>query len=437
MRATSPQAVQAAYSPFRDFAGRVPESFWVSLVYFNLYRVAVAAVFLGSALVYHDELTLGQHNLPMFLTVCAGYLGIACAFQAGMKLWHEQFNLHLTVHAMVDIVAITLLMYASGGMKSGLGVMLLVSITGASLVAPRRLTFLYAALASIAALFEQGYWMLLEETPTGSFLQPALLSIGYFVTAGITGQLAQRVVANEELARKRGRELQNQLRVNQLVIGDMQDGVLVLDREARVVQSNPQGARLLGVEPLAGMALAQALPDALPHWHAWRHDPAVAGPERPSVCDLTVRGRDLRLRFIDTGTEEGFTVAFVEDVERIAGAGAAVEARRAGPPDGQHGARDPQSAGFDQPCVGVARRIAGGRHAAPPGAHHRTTTRGASTALVTGACWTRAWQQPARVGRSRSACSGVPIRRLRGRDVGGNRRLPVRNSSSSKSPAMR
>jgi two-component system sensor histidine kinase PilS (NtrC family) len=316
MRATSPQAVQAAYSPFRDFAGRVPESFWVSLVYFNLYRVAVAAVFLGSALVYHDELTLGQHNLPMFLTVCAGYLGIACAFQAGMKLWHEHFNLHLTVHAMVDIVAITLLMYASGGMKSGLGVMLLVSITGASLVAPRRLTFLYAALASIAALFEQGYWMLLEETPTGSFLQPALLSIGYFVTAGITGQLAQRVVANEELARKRGRELQNQLRVNQLVIGDMQDGVLVLDRDARVVQSNPQGARLLGVEPLAGMALAQALPDALPHWHAWRHDPAVAGPERPSVCDLTVRGRDLRLRFIDTGTEEGFTVAFVEDVTR-------------------------------------------------------------------------------------------------------------------------
>src|SRR5262249_56163397 len=38
-------------------APSLPESFWVSLRYFNAYRIAVAALFLLSALVYGDKLS--------------------------------------------------------------------------------------------------------------------------------------------------------------------------------------------------------------------------------------------------------------------------------------------------------------------------------------------------------------------------------------------
>jgi len=299
--------------PIQIFVDRVPDSFWVSLGYFNLYRIAVAAVFLGTALVYHDELTIGQHNLPLFLYACSAYLVLACAFHAAMRLTRELFNLQLSLHVFADIVAITVLMYASAGMKSGLGVMLLISLTGAALVAPRRLTYLYAALAAIAVLIEQSYWVLVFDFPTNSFLQPGLLAIGYFATAGVTSQLAQRVVANENLARQRGRELRTQLRVNELVLGDMQDGVLVLDRDGRVAQANPQGARLLGLEPLAGASLAELIPDAAGRWAAWRRDAADRGA---ALVDVTARGRDLRVRFIDAGTEEEFTVVFIEDMTR-------------------------------------------------------------------------------------------------------------------------
>ena len=78
----------------------------------------------------------------------------------------DHFDLQLSLQAGLDIVAITLLMYASGGMRSGLGVMLLISLTGAAIVAPRRLAFLYAALATIALLLEQGYWVLAHDAPT-------------------------------------------------------------------------------------------------------------------------------------------------------------------------------------------------------------------------------------------------------------------------------
>ena len=292
---------------------KTPDSFWVSLRYFNIYRIAVVAVFLGSALFYHSDLPLGQHNLPLFLVACGAYLLVSCAFQAAMFLVRDRFNLQLSAHVFADIVAIAVLMYASGGMKSGLGVMLLISLTGAALVAPRRMTYLYAALAAIAVLIEQGYWVLVFDFPTNGFLQPGLLSIGYFATAGITSQLAQRVVANETLARQRGRELRSQQRVNQLELADMQDGVLVLDRGGRVTQANPQGGRLLNLKPLTGATLEELIPDAGETWRAWR----TASSNDPVTVDVSARGRDLRVRFIDSGTEEEFTVAFIEDLTRL------------------------------------------------------------------------------------------------------------------------
>src|SRR5690606_37198453 len=110
------------------------------------YRMVLAALFLGTVLIYGDELNLGSHRLTLFRYVAGAYLVLAAVFHGLLRDLRERFELQLTVHAGLDICAITLLMYASGGMRSGLGVMLLISLIGAAIVAPRRLTYLYAAL---------------------------------------------------------------------------------------------------------------------------------------------------------------------------------------------------------------------------------------------------------------------------------------------------
>jgi len=276
---------------------RIPDSFWISLRYFNLYRMALAGLFLGTTVVYDDAL-LGSHNLPLFRYVAAGYLFLGVVLHCVVRDLRDRFELQITLHAGLDIVAIALLMYASGGMRSGLGVMLLISLIGAALVAPRRLTFLYAALATIALLLEQGYWVLEHDAPSSSFLQPGLLAIGYFATGGVTSWLAARVAANERLARQRERELATQTRVNQLVIEDMHDGVLVLDRGGRVMQHNPQAQQLLGTPSLLGASIGGVVP-------------GFAGD-----AELEVAGRDIRLRPLDRGAGEEFSVLLVEDTSR-------------------------------------------------------------------------------------------------------------------------
>ena len=276
---------------------RIPEAFWISLRYFSYYRIALAAVFLGTALLYQDAVNLGARSVELFRYFAAGYLVCAVALHAMLRELRHKFELQVSLYVCLDIVAITLLMYASGGIKSGLGVMLLISLTGAAIVAPRRLTYLYAALASIALLLEQSYWVLGHDLPTAGFLQPALLAIGYFAIAGVTSWLAARVAANERLARQRGRELATQTRVNQLVIEDMNEGVLVLDRAGRVVQHNPQAQQLLGAANLLNARIESLVP-------------GFAGS-----AEIEVGGRDIRVRPLERGAEE-FSVLLVEDTTR-------------------------------------------------------------------------------------------------------------------------
>jgi two-component system sensor histidine kinase PilS (NtrC family) len=302
----------AGLPPLLQDRDRPRQSSWALLRYFNTYRIIIAGVFLGIVTAYGDTLSLGAHRLELFRSVAGAYLGLAILTHLLLSKVRLHFSLQVSWQVLLDVLAITLLMYASGGMRSGLGAMLLITMTGAAILAPaRRLIYFYAALAAIALLLEQGYWVLAHDALVASFFQPGVLAAGFFATAAMTAWLARRLAANESLARQRGRELKTQTMVNQLVIRDMQDGVVVLDRDGRVVQHNPQAGRLVGNDRLLGVELALVLPGFAGRWHAWRESHGSL----TTAADAELRGRDIRLRFLDAGTEE-FSVLFIEDTTR-------------------------------------------------------------------------------------------------------------------------
>lgn len=290
------------------------ESFWVSLSYFNYYRISVASVFLLAVLIYGDMLNLGSHAPRLFMAASGTYLVFAVLFQAVMRKWPVLFNLHLSVHVMTDISALVVLMYASSGFRSGIGVMLLISLAGAALVSRGALMLFYAALASIALLLEQSYWVLVHDASTANFLQPGLLSIGYFATALITNQLALRVIMNERVARQRGADLANQLRINQLVIRDVQDGILVVDANGLVRQQNPAVSGVLGRSAPELDQIEAYLPELATELSNWTDG---RGPDIVTL-QLPDSGRLVRARFVGAGVDGGsFTLVFLEDLSRL------------------------------------------------------------------------------------------------------------------------
>lgn len=292
----------------------VPASFWTSLRFFNVYRLIVASLFIVAALVHPAVLDLAGPDLDRFRVVAWAYLSLATTYQIALRRAQRAFPVRLTLHVLTDIVAITLLMDASGGFKSGVGVMLLISLAGAALVGSAALTALYAAVASIAVLIVQGLQVLARDATLASMLQPGLLSIGFFATAAMTNRLAQRVIMNERVARQRAVDLANQLRISDLVIQDVHDGVLVVDGNGLVRQANRRVEALTG---RPGPDLDQIdvyWPDLARELERWRRH----GPDAVQTVQSPEGGRPVRARFVDAGVAGArLTLVFLEDLSEL------------------------------------------------------------------------------------------------------------------------
>jgi two-component system sensor histidine kinase PilS (NtrC family) len=204
------------------------------------------------------------------------------------------------------------MLFASGGGKSGLSVMLLVVLAGAGLVGQGRLTLFFAALATFAVLFEQGTRVVEFGADPADFVQTGFLCIGFFAMAISARLLARRVIANEELARQRGIDLANQLSVSERVIRDMQDGFMVVANDEQVRQWNPQAEALLGVRAPARPDLASFSVALAEQYRVFR------GNRTEQVAALRVPGSGalLRARFVHAG-ESGDVLIYIEDMGRI------------------------------------------------------------------------------------------------------------------------
>ena len=75
--------------------------------------------------------------------------------------------------------------------------------------------------------------------------QAGLSGIGLFVVALLAGELSMRLAHEERTARDSRERARQQAQLSRLVIEDMADGVIVVDRQLRVRAANPSARRLL------------------------------------------------------------------------------------------------------------------------------------------------------------------------------------------------
>jgi two-component system sensor histidine kinase PilS (NtrC family) len=293
--------------------GGNPEPLWRSLFLFSVYRLAVGLVLLLAIVLWGENILFGSQDRALFLFSDGTYIlfSIACFVTIGTR---RQFNLQLTTQVVADIVFIVLLIAASGGISSGLGLLLLSTLAGAGLISRGQLTLFFAALASIAVLLEHTYQVLAHDAMVGQYAQAGLLSAAYFAIAWLAHALAKHTLASEELAARREVDLANMEQVNALVIRDMQDGVLVVDARGVIRQSNTRAEQLLGpVRREAGeVKLAEYAPALGAQFGRWRSQKAAdATNGRPFSSAVGAR-------FVPIGrSRQVGAVIFLEDQSRI------------------------------------------------------------------------------------------------------------------------
>ncbi|NOT17817.1 MAG: PAS domain-containing protein [Sulfuriferula sp.] len=247
---------------------------WKSLHYLNLYRLIISGVFLLSTYLDSNNLRFEHASTVMFAVYSTIYLGLAALFIMTISLRRPSFNVQLNMQVLTDIVMVVLMMMSVGGVRSGLGLLLVVTVASSGLVAQGRIALFHAAIAVFGVLLVQTLSTLNGQQAAGDYAQAGLLGIVFFVTAGIAQVLAQRLRVSEALASARAVDLENMAQINQLVIDDMQDGVVVLDGESGIRQANQRALVLLGA---ANVDLS-SVPVLLDYLSQWRKNPLLSFP---------------------------------------------------------------------------------------------------------------------------------------------------------------
>jgi two-component system sensor histidine kinase PilS (NtrC family) len=301
-----------------SFAARAPRAFvpesWRSLSYFNGYRFAVAFVLLATAFVFGDGLTFGSRNHLLFIYLSTGYVAASFASFFLIEFRWPSFSRQLALLLCGDIAFIVLLMYASGGIASGLGLLLLPSLAATGSVSRGKMSVFYAALASVAVLTESAYEVIALSAPFGQYVQAGLMSIGYFATAWVAHTLAKYTVGAEELAAKREIDLANLGQVSQLVIEDMRDGVIVVDEKGVVRQRNLAAEKLFGEGASKEQLLRDYSPVLAERLREWRLNSAMSF--EPVMSPIT--HNPIQTRFVRVGRQHYFgAVVFLEDLRRV------------------------------------------------------------------------------------------------------------------------
>jgi len=227
-----------------------------------------------------------------------------------------------------DLVFFTGLHLASPGSSFNYVALLVLPVLMGGVLTPRVLALATAALATLALLGTAWVGLLSGGDATLLMTQAGLAGSGFFVITVLAGELAGRL-AREELSARGSLEMaRQQAALNRLVIEEMEDGVVVVDRGGKVRAANPAARRLLAPEGMSRAAPFQLR--GVPAWGALvdsveRAFAEAAWPEAGRDVPLQFapdshRTLRLRVRFTrkrEPSASEEVCVLFLEDVRSV------------------------------------------------------------------------------------------------------------------------
>ena len=221
---------------------------WYRLRLFNYFRSSLAlffiTIYLNGWLL--ELIPTGYAQPVLFITTAFVYSAFSLFFIIASLQKRPGLELQVIVHTIVDIVCIILIMHATGGIRTGLGMLLIISISMTSLFLHRRVTILFAAISALAIIGEQIYSQFAYPNYTPAFTQAGLLGILIFISAFLATYTTRRLKESEKLAEQASHELETIVQMNEHIIKNMRTGIMVIKNNGRILMANNAALELLG-----------------------------------------------------------------------------------------------------------------------------------------------------------------------------------------------
>jgi two-component system, NtrC family, sensor histidine kinase PilS len=237
------------------------------------------------------------------------------------RLRWSTLRLVALVNASVDSAAIGLILYASGGVASGLGILLVLPVLAMATLAKHRDALLIAAMAALAVLVQQFFVGLNAPLHIAEYTTAGVLGVVLFAIAVLAWPLANRIRESEATLRRQEIDLANLAQLSQYIVQHLRESILVVDDQERIRLINESAAHMLGDDKAFPDALlGESSPRLLYLLERWRQSSGDTGIF--PALEQTFVGADgaqvIRAHFAPLGTSTPPPVlVFLEDTSLI------------------------------------------------------------------------------------------------------------------------
>ncbi len=263
--------------------------------------------------------TFGQLDPALFAGAATAYFLYAVISVSSIRRRSPDIVLQTWTGVFADVLVLSLLTYASGGVNGGISALVVLSIGAASFILRRRLAMAIAVAAALAMLVQPVISMLANVDATSEFTTAAISGALTIVIALGISQLARVMRQNEEINRQREAANIELTELQRMLSEHLREGVLIVDGENKVSMISDTAASLLqGGSVAEGSTLSDVssrLANLLDTWRRYFCDESRSTP--------TMMGFDgerrLQLKFVSLDrSTQGPALIFVEDKSRIA-----------------------------------------------------------------------------------------------------------------------
>ncbi len=281
---------------------------WQTLAVYSVYRITLSGLFSVLFVFHIGPSLLGKSDSTLYATVSTVYLTLTLLGGLAVKFQRPQFAIQAQTQVFTDIVAITLLMHASGGINSGIGILLVVTLAAGGLLVGGRCALFFAALSTIALITEQIYSDITQAFSTTAYTYAGMLGASFFTISMLALGLAKRAEQSDALAVEKTMALADQQQLNEFIVQHLQSAVIILDHDDVIRVMNPSALNLFQLQFMPDQ-LDQFSGELSQHFKHWK-----SGVTEDSIFIITENQIKAHARFTQlVKTHKTYNMIFLED----------------------------------------------------------------------------------------------------------------------------
>lgn len=287
---------------------------WRTLKVFHAYQLVLSASFFGLFISHTGPSIFGQHDPNLFQAVSLTYVALTIFSTVFIRKPYIAYTRQVQFKVIADIVLLTLLMHASGGITSGLGVLLAVSVAAGGLLAGGQCSLAFAAIATFAVLGEQAYADITLSFAKTAYTYAAVLSTSFFTISLLALVLTKRVETSERIAQQQSHEIEELVQLNDYIIKHLQSGIIVVDKHHNIRHTNESAHTLLNGSFNNGQALSDASTHIANLFKSWLKTPQNNAATLAATSDAP----RVKLQFnkLDNFTDDTYVI-FLDDLSSV------------------------------------------------------------------------------------------------------------------------